>query len=302
MRSVLLTHASGALARAVLPSLLDHPLVRRVTAVDVRPPGFVHPKLVYRPADLRDRVYLRAVLEEEEVDAALHLPLPAWAGAPPGDPEERVAASLALAEACAKAPHVTRLLLAGSCLCYGAGRRPALFIKEDSPLRATDPDGGGTERRIEESVAEFVTSEAPKLELGLIRLSPSALPGAGGLIGWLRSAPMGLSPLVRDFPLQVTSPRELGGALCRLLEAPGVRGPYNLAPDDYTNLRAVFRRRGARLLSLPTVLLPLAAALQREGLARPAASFLRHPLLLSNQRAKTLGIEFPTPSEDALFG
>lgn len=307
---VLVTGCSGRLGDAVTLRLLANPLVRRVAGIDVRPPRRTDgDRFRYHPADIRDGVYLRSLLEEEGIDAVYHLAFKARESADPLDAETvNVDGTLALLEAASKSARVRKAVLLSSAYAYGARRRKAPLIDEAEPLAASGRGPAAWRRRMEERVGELLPDLRPTLQVSMIRAC--AIAGGGHeascpALPFLKS-PLGpLTLAVADPPLQCLALEEAALALARIVEASEFRGAYNLAPDDTVRLGSLCREVGGRRLRVPYPLLWPAARLARRfapalGLSEATVEFLAHGVAVDNHRIKqALGIEFRVPSREA---
>ncbi|MBI4425057.1 MAG: NAD-dependent epimerase/dehydratase family protein [Elusimicrobia bacterium] len=310
---VLVTGCSGRLGGALVGALLSHPLVRGVAGSDVRPPSRAEgDRFRYFPADIRDGVYLRNVMEESEIDVVYHLAFKSGEDADPLDAATvNVDGPLAVLEAAHKARRVRKLVLLSSAYAYGAKRRNPPRLSEERRLEARGNGPAAWRRRMEESVSRMLPDLRQDLQVSFLRAC--AIAGGGDesacpALPFLRSPWGSLTPALADPQLQFLALEEAVQAMVRILEVSDFRGPYNLAPEDGVPLGTLCRRLGAPRLRLPYPLLWLLAGAARRlrprlGLSAGAAAYLLHGVAVDNRRIKqALGIELRTRSEDAFAG
>jgi nucleoside-diphosphate-sugar epimerase len=292
-KKVLLTGCSGYLGRLLALRLLEHPLVARVTGVDRSAPDIASSKFRFVRADIRDEYLLRSVLEEENVDTVFHL---AFLNADDlrdvRARETNVHGSIVVLEAANKCPQVQKFVISGSTAAYGAKRRNPKALSESHPLKATGLAYAVHKRFLEEELAKAMPQMRKSLQVSVLRLCLVVGPGErpGGPIARLRRLPLVFSVLGRAGGLQFLSESDALEAFCRALEAPHLRGAFNVAPDDSVTVAEVCRGLGKLRIPVPGPLLTLGLWLARRffksTLPPSLADYLAYPVAASNQKFK----------------
>lgn len=293
-KRVLVTGCSGYLGRLLSARLLEHPLVSRVIGLDAAAPGLpAHAKLRTVTADIRDEYLLRSVLEEEAVDAVFHM---AFLNADHADDvrarETNVHGTIVVLEAADKSPRVQRLVIAGSTSAYGARRGNGRPLAETHPLRAAGLAYAVHKRRIEEELAKAMPQVRRSLQVAVLRLctvvGPEERPG--GPVHRFCRLPFAASALGRQGALQFLSESDALEAFCRALEAPQLRGAFNVVPDDAVPIAQVCRELEKWRLPMPLSWLWLGLWLGRRlfktTIPEGIASYLAYPVVASNQKFK----------------
>lgn len=309
MRAVLVTGCSGYLGGVLVRALLACPKVSRVIGIDIAPPrGIASPKFRFHPADVRDLFLLRALLEEERPDAVYHL---AFAMGEPKDPvrarEINVGGTLTVLEACHKSHTVRRLILSASASAYGARRGNPEYLTEDDPLRADTLLYGVHKRQVEEEVARALPGVRRDLEVVLLRICTIVGKGerADGPVKTFCALPLAVSVLFHEGRLQFIGEDDLMAVMLKALEAPCLRGAYNVAPDDYTTIAEICRALEKPRVALPyfllwTILYLLRRLGGRTDVTEKVVSYLAYPCVLSNAKVKkALSVRFSRGSLEA---
>jgi UDP-glucose 4-epimerase len=293
-KRVLVSGCSGYLGRLLSARLLEHPLVARVIGMDAAAPGLPeHPKLRTISADIRDHYLLRSILEEEAVDTVFHT---AFLNADDTDDvrarETNVHGTIVILEAADKSPRVQRLVITGSTTAYGARRGNGRLLAETNPLRAAGLAYAVHKRRVEEELAKAMPQIRRSLQVAILRLCTVVGTGErpGGPVHRFCRLPMAVSALGRQGALQFLSESDAMEAFCRALEAPQLRGAFNVVPDDSVSIAQICRALEKWRLPLPLSWLWLGLWLGRrlfkgtfpEGIA----SYLAYPVVASNQKFK----------------
>lgn len=318
MKRVLVTGSSGYLGRVLVRALEEHPLVARVVGVDQQPPppvpggGLIAAGAKYRfcRADIRDEFLLRSILEDEGIDTVFHLAFQM------GEPKDEVHArainvggSLTVLEAANKSSTAKRLILSGSASAYGARRGNPEFLSEDDPLRADTLRYGIHKRLVEQELEKAMPAVRRSLQVCVLRICTivGGSERGDGPVKTFCELPVAVSVLLQRGGLQFISEAELMRVFLRALEAPELRGPYNVAPDDYTTIAEICRALGKPRLPIPYFLLWAAFFLARRlggrlDLTENIVSYLAYPVALSNKKLKkTLGLSFAKGSLEAFL-
>lgn len=310
-RRVLVTGCSGYLGGVLVKTLLEHPLVARVAGMDQAPLKTPqNPKFKHYSADIRDEFWLRSILEEEAIDTVFHLAF--MMGEPQDEALARavnVGGTLTVLEAANKSSRVAKLILSGSASAYGARADNPEFLKEEDPLRASTLRYGIHKRLVEEELAKALPRVRKSLQVVVLRICTivGASERGKGPVRTFCELPLGISVLFRAGGLQFISEADLLMVMRKVMEAPQLRGTYNVAPDDYTTIAAICRSLGKFRLSVPYTLLWLALFLarrlgRRTDLTENIIGYLAYPCVVSNEKIKkALGLALSRGSLDAFL-
>ena len=309
-KRILVTGCSGYLGGILLPRLLEQPLVSRVVGVDVSPARLsAHPKLQFVHADIRDAYLLRSIMADEAVDAVIHL---AFCDAQrPEDVRARetnVHGTLVLLEAAAKCASVNNLIIAGSTAAYGARRGNPPLLEESQRLRALGLACAVHKRLIEEELAKALPQIRRSLQVSVLRLCMVVGPSEGphGPVRRFRCLPFAVSALGRRNRLQFLSEDDAAEAFCRAVQAPELRGAFNVTPNDSIPFDEVCRILGQRRLPVPLTLIRLGLWAGRRlfsaDIPAGVAGYLAYPVVASNKKAReALGFAAARGSREALL-
>ncbi|MBI5882256.1 MAG: NAD-dependent epimerase/dehydratase family protein [Elusimicrobia bacterium] len=310
-KKVLVTGCSGYLGDLLVRSLLSHPIVSKVVAVDLKPPKMpARPKFKHCAADIRDEFLLRSIIEEEGIDTIFHL---AFMEADPGravlSHAMNVGGTLTVFDAANRSSRVSKLVITSSTWAYGARRGNHLPLRESDRLRATDWPYGLHKRLVEEELAKSLPQCRKGLHVAVLRLC-TVVGGSEPPRGPVRlfcDAPFGVSVMLRGGELQFLSEGDFCRTMNRAMEEPSFSGTYNVAPDGWTTVASLCRRLGKPRIPLPYFLLWLGFYFSKQLKKKPAASenladILAFPVVASNEKIKkSLGLVFEKDSEAAFL-
>ncbi len=291
---VVVTGAAGRLARVLLPRLLAHPDITRVTGIDRRPCDLRHPRFEAVMADIRSP---RIGEQLNGADVLVHMAFVLMGGGLGRRRHRRelirainVGGSIGVFEAAYEAG-LSRLVFLSSAVVYGAWPDNPPLIGEDRPLRAMPGFAYAEDKvAVEHWLDDF---ERAHPELAVLRLRPHVILGPQA------------HPLLRLMPRQPFYPVFHGPeALTQCVWEEDVaaaveaalfteaRGAFNLAAQPPMSFRDMLRHTGQRPLPVP---LALAGFLHRLAwLATPAVGEpgwvqgMRHSLAVSSERAETV--------------
>lgn len=310
-KRVLVTGCSGYLGSVLCRALLEHPLVERVIGVDLAAPAALSgEKFRFRKADIRDEFLLRAIIEDENVDAVYHL---AFMMGEPKDEvlarEVNVGGTLAVLEAANKSPRVKKLVLSGSASAYGARRGNPERLREDDPLRAATLRYGIHKRIVEEELSKAMPSVRRDLKVVILRICTivGRSDRSDGPVKTFCSLPAAPSVLFHRGALQFICEEDLMRVMTKVLEVGDVAGAYNVAPDDFTTVAELCAALGKPRVPVPyfALWLGLWAARRLAGrtdLTENVVSYLAYPVVLSNEKLKkALGLRFTKGSREAFL-
>ena len=281
---ILVTGASGYVARVTLPYLFGDPDVAEVHGIDVRPPGIEHPKFHYIEGDVR-RARMEALFQG--MDAVVHM---AFIVSEIRDKKAihdiNVNGTRRVLDA-VRAACVRRLVVASSICAYGShpGRAP---LTEDAPL-AGNPDSyyAHTKRAVEQMLDAF---EQQNPGVTVTRVRPSILcgPGTDNFFVDLLSPPVIFYPASNPQGLPLVHEDDAGQAF-HLAIKKGAAGAFNIAAGNLSYAKM------KRLIHKPAVGVPffLLKPLSDIGFflgAAPVSShwvvLSRYPFHLSCEKAK----------------
>ena len=254
---VVVTHAGGAFAQALLPALCAHVGVDSVLALDVRPVRFAHPKLAVHAVDPLDP---GASVLLAGCDALVHVPPLAFAPAETAQtPEAAVRPAHKLFHA-AHAAGVKRLVHISTAAVYGA----AVHASEVTALKPLPNFAYAREQAHLEQLLAFDFPDC-------VRLRPHLIVGpcADRRVKRLLRQPFYIR-FEEPHPLyQCVHEDDVASAVLLALTA-DVRGAYNLAAEDSFSLRDAVRARHLLTLGL--------TAARAQSMLAFAARRLRWPI------------------------
>jgi UDP-glucose 4-epimerase len=297
--NVLITGASGYVARVTLPRLLEDEGVCRVIGLDIRPSAIRHPKYVFLERDVTRDELASAM---EGIDVLVHM---AFIVGEIRDKKQIYAVNVdgtrRVLEA-AVTSGVQHLVVASSVSAYGSMPRGG-EITEDTPRCGNDTSYySHTKRLMEEMLDEF---ELRHPGVAVTRVRPSILCGAQTdnffldmleqrVIVYPRSNRAGL-PLVHE--------DDVGRAFYLAIKGK-VRGAFNIASGNLS-FRAIGAILGRRTVGLPYGLLkPVSDVGFWLGLLRLSSHWVslgRYPFHVDCTRANTLLNWAPRYSPEAAF-
>lgn len=169
---VLVTGASGYVARVTLPHLLDDDQVSTVYGLDVRPPGIEHPKFVFIERDVRSEGMEDVMCG---VDVLVHM---AFIVSEIKDKKKiydiNVNGTRRVLDA-VKAAGIRRLVVASSVSAYGSRPRGGNAVTEETPLRANENAYYSHTKGVVEGMVDEFEKDNPGIAVA--RLRPSILCG-----------------------------------------------------------------------------------------------------------------------------
>ncbi len=259
MESVAVTGAAGLIGQRVLLHLERDPGVRRIVALDLRPPERVGEKVVFVRHDVRDPV--DAVLREHGVDTVVHL---AFVVDPMHDRKRERAINVGgterVLEAC-DAVNAGTVLLASSGTVYGAWPDNPPLLTEDAPLRGK-PGYPYVEDKLElERMASEYAAAHGGCRVLVIRPTVVVGPHMDNFLSRFLLRPVAFRVAGANPPVPVVHEDDVGEAIWRLLaeDAPG--GAYNLNSGVGVPFREALSRLGRRGIPLPAPVLKTLAGL-----------------------------------------
>jgi nucleoside-diphosphate-sugar epimerase len=285
---VVVTGAGGHFARALLPLLVEDGRFSSVVGLDVNEPKSPVPGVQYHQLDVRSR---RLALLLDGADVLIHLAFVIYHRGDRQRAEEvNVDGSIQVFEMAARRG-VRRILAASSHAVYGAHRDNPVPINETWPRRGNrELHYSWAKRLIEEHLDTF---ELRYPDVELVRLRPCTVwgPGVPPNRAQLYLSSIALAARRYDAPIQLLDETDVANAFVLAATAPGVRGAFNLAPQDWIRPSKLRRRLHIRAPLLPSPLVRLASNLMwRMKLSEVSPKWLllaRHPVVLSNRLIRT---------------
>lgn len=289
---VVLTGASGRLARAVLPRLLSDARVEGVIGIDRAPPALTHPRYHHLQCDILEADMTPAMAGARVL---VHMAFVLMGGGLGRARHDRAAVRRVNVEGsrrvfeAAYAAGLRRLIFLSSAAVYGAWPDNPPALDESAPLR---PNPGFAYAEDKAAVEAWLEGfAAARADCAVLRLRPHAIlgPHAHPVLRLLLRQPFVPATGARAPLTQCVWEDDVAEAV-RLALTRGGPGAYNLAAQPAASFRELLARR--RRLRLP-VPLGLAAALHRLAWRlTPAAgepgwvAGMAHDLALDTRRAQ----------------
>lgn len=257
---VVVTGSASHLAQALLPVLCEHPQVRQVSGLDLRPTGFSHPRFEQHPADIRDPRVAKAM---QGADALVHLAFVVLRGAIKRVPRHRevmrdinVSGSINVFQLAERAGIPRRVHLSSAAV-YGAWPGSPEVVNENQPLRPIQGFAYAEDKTAVESWLDHFERESALPRV--VRLRPHVILGP-------RCQPLLRFLLRQPFYPRLPDPQPLFQCVHEDDVAAGIvqalfteaSGPYNLAADPPMAFRDMKRLTGMRAVALPPSLLRVA--------------------------------------------
>jgi len=245
---VFVSGGASHLARVLLPKLCADPAIEAVTAIDLKPVAFSHPRLTAHVCDIRDPA-VAGLLPRH--DALVHLAFVVLRGRmrPQRMFDVNVHGSMRLLRA-ARGAGVPRLVHLSSAAVYGSG----VHVDEGAPLAPLPGFLYGEHKALLETL---IAAELPDC----VVLRPHAVlgPYAQPLLRSLVRRPLYLKLPDPQPVLQCVHEEDVADAVMLALARP-VRGAFNLAVEENFTARELVRSRHRLPVALP---LPAARAAAR---------------------------------------
>ncbi|MEM7587393.1 MAG: NAD-dependent epimerase/dehydratase family protein [Acidobacteriota bacterium] len=254
-RTIAVTGGAGHFGGMVMRRLVEEPTVAKVISLDVRPPGWSHPKLEGVVGDVRDPELARLL---EGVDTVVHLAFLISRYKPRSLYESiNVEGSKNVFRA-AVAAGASQIVYSSSVAVYGLVRDHPVPITEDTP-RVHQPDFSYNDAkfRVEAFLDEF-EAEHPELIVTRFRMVAALSPGVESMMG--RSLTRGVIPSTSDVPWPIIWGEDVADALV-LGVRQRARGAFNLSTEEPMSARDLAAAAGMRSLRFPRWLGVLAARL-----------------------------------------
>ncbi len=307
--TVAVTGPTGTFGFGLMPILEADPRVAGVVGVARRPfdpAGHDWSKMEYRRGDVRDQ----AVLEDAfaGADVVVHLAFLITGAAPREVVRAINVEGTGNAFRAAAAVGAKRFVYASSVAAYGFHRDNPVGMTEDWPVRPAARLFYAREKAEVEDLLQATASDAPEVDLYLLRppivLGPHAMgakalpPGPlaplgralAGAVGRLRFPVPVFAPNV---PAQVVHEDDVGQALLLCTVGAGPPGAYNIAADGVLTGSDVVRELGLTPVAVPARVVHAtaraAARLPTPSRVPPVTEWVEaasHPAIMDASRAK----------------
>jgi UDP-glucose 4-epimerase len=289
MTTVAVTRAAGPIGQALLERLDADPAVTTIIGIDLEEPAMPVAKLVFRPADVRDRLIALCM---EGADIVVHLGLD---DDPSADEDTLFARNVHgtrnVLEAAARVGAKAFVHLSGAAV-YGAHPDNALPLGEKSPLRANPDYAPAYHKLLAEELVEEFADEHPSTRVAVLRPATVLGPGVDHVLARHLEAPRLLLVADHEPPLQFVHVDDLAAAL-HLAATGALTGAYNVASDGWLSCEELGTVLGRRRLSVPETwafsLTRLLWAKGVGGIPPGALHYLMHPHVISSARLKEAG-------------
>ncbi|GAA5038903.1 SDR family oxidoreductase [Microbacterium fluvii] len=290
MTRVLLTGGAGFLGSHVAATLVAHPGVEKVVAVDVRAPEHPIEGVDYDEGDVTRAAGLADLMRRHEADVVVHLA----AIVSPGrdhDLEYRVdvEGSRNVIDACLDAG-VRRIVVSSSGAAYGYHPDSPEWLRESDPVRGNDEFPYSKHKRLVEEMLAEARGEHPELEQVVFRIGTILGPTVRNQITALWDGPRILAVRGSDSPFVFVWVDDVAAAMARAATG-GPAGIYNVAGDGRLTVGEIAARLGKKTLTVPAGV--LAAALRVGRALRltvhgpEQVGFLRYRPVLDNAKLKS---------------
>ena len=298
MSGVVLTGSSGALGRRVAAGFAASPSFTTVTGLDVVVPGGHDAGIVERRVDLLVDDLVEHLAEAETL---VHL-ASAFGSVVGADGEGLDVALTRRVLDAAAASGISRIVLVGSAMVYGAWPDNPIPLTEDAPVRPNPGFGFAQAKARVEELAEQFRTENPEAHVAVLRPTTTLAEDASSWVSAALLSAAGVRAGEVDPPVQFLHFDDLASAVVLVAER-GCDGVYNVAPDgwippdDMKALAGIPRPRvSVRLADR------LVAARWLLGLSTTPPQVLPwiiHPWVVANDRLRGLGWEPSHTSEEA---
>ena len=305
-KAVAITGASGYVGARLLRRLEDEEGIRKLVAIDTRPPAApIHNMAVYRK-DVTEP--LDELLLQHRVSTLVHLAFVARRGRNRREVNAIRQANLdaleAVLESCVRA-RVNHIIYLSSHTVYGAHADNPVPLTDAAPLRPISDFPYGYDKFLSEQMLQEFGEQHQDKAVTILRSCMVLGPSADNYITGAFFRPWLLGVMDYNPPLQFVYEDDLARVLTIMIQR-GLPGVFNVAGDGVVFYREMAEIIKSRLLSLPAFLAyPLAQLtwnlhLQRDSTAS-GLDLIRYPILLSTAKLhRATGYRFWHTSLEAL--
>lgn len=281
-RIIMVTGVAGYWGRRAAARLLEQDNVH-VIGIDSEVPAANVVGLDFIQADVRNPLLVE-LLQEEKVDAVLHLQFRESVSPGESSFEQNVMGTAKLLGACAEA-NIKHVVLKSSLMVYGARPDNPMFLREDHPLNGSKKYGYLRDWIEMEKYAENFREQNPDAILSVLRFGHIVGPNVDSpMMRFLREEEavtlLGFDPMV-----QIIHHEDVIGALAHAING-SYPGTFNVAPEKGMPLWKTLGLAGK--IPLP-VLHPLAywsVSLGGPRLAPMPLDYLRYPCMGDMQKMR----------------
>lgn len=302
MQTIAITGINSYFARVLLPLLEKDPRIEKIIGIDITPWQGTGSKVVFFQEDVRSS-RMKELLSG--VDTVIHL---AFIVQEIHDKQlthdVNINGSKNVFEACA-ANRIRKLIYTSSTAAYGARADNPIGITEDHPLRPNADSYYSCDKVAVEKYMDTFIREHPEMVITVFRPPVIFGPNTTNVFVDLFRLPVaaflkeGVAP-----PFQLLHEDDLAEALYLAVvgDYPGI---FNIAADDYSTLRKLFRRAGIRIINVSPgflkFLVNVLFALYLLKLSQGWISLIEFPLVMSSEKFKKASGWQPRYSTEAAF-
>lgn len=249
---VLVTGVSRQIGGQFAHQLSQHPHIDRVIGVDITAPTTNLGDVEFIRADIRNPV-IGKVLKYSQADTVVHLNVvatPLTVGGRAVMKEINVIGSMQLFAACAKSPHLQRIVVKSSAGVYGASPADSALFREDRDATELPRSGWAKDSCEVESYTNSFARRNTGVTVTMLRFANILGPRLHTAMSDYLELPVWPTTLGHDPRLQFVHLQDALDAL-QTAAFSDVTGPINIAGDGIITLH-----QAASLAGRPTVALP----------------------------------------------
>ena len=289
----LITGGSGYIGSRLTEILAVRDETERIVNVDIQAPRSTPAKATYHRGDIRDRVMIRNLLQEEEIDCLLHL---AFVFSHPIHDEAKmydvdVNGTEGVLRSASEAG-TEQVLVTSSASAYGAFPDNPRPIAEDWPVRGVADFSYPRDKAEADRICQVWAADHPDRVMTIVRPCIVFSPKVDNFIseGW-EKFPTVLLPDGVDEEIQFVHEEDVVSAIASLLDA-RAPGAFNVAGDGTITYRQCAELIGKKVREMPFKrAYRIAQVLWKlrlpQGSAPPGAvRFLRYPWIVSTEKLK----------------
>jgi UDP-glucose 4-epimerase len=291
----LITGGSGYIGNRLAEVLGARDETEKIVNVDVKPPPGTPPKTEFIQGDVRDSSAIRALLEQNQIDAVLHL---AFLLNPIRDEAEMYDIDVNGTEAVLRAASeagTPQVLVTTSVTAYGAWPDNPNPISEDWPVRGVKDFSYARDKAEADRLCQLWAVQHADRVMTIVRPAIVFGPGVDNFIirGWTKARFM---PLIDGYEahLQLVHNDDVADALILLIDKKAA-GAWNVAADGTLPMKETAEMIGLKTKPMSLEKLKKQAKfawrLHIPGVEAPPGyvDFAAHDWVVSNDKLKSLG-------------